>query len=116
MNGLAAEPPTHSWSLGFVKCAPPAPRPLPLAIPLERFRSALACAYASRRASAVAPSLFLPFGASFIQLLHVRVELRLVLRRECRTDLGALPLHGRLKLLPISRRAKRLRFRLILSA
>src|SRR5206468_4591322 len=70
----------------------------------ERHRSALVCA-AIRPACAVAPSLLLPSGASFVELLHVRVELRLVLRRERRTDLGSLALHQRLKLLPISCRA-----------
>src|SRR5678816_4452306 len=90
---VGGKPPTHSWSLGFVKCAPPAPRPLPLAIPLERFRPAPADANAVRLSSAVALSVLRSAGASLLQLLHVRIELRLVLCRERRPDLGTLALH-----------------------
>src|SRR6478735_808898 len=80
------KPPTHSRSLGFVKCAPPAPRPLPLAI--------------TRRASSLSSCLRHPLppcgrGGPF-PLSSVR--------RECRPDLGTLALHQRIELLPLCRR------------
>ena len=55
------KPPTHSWSLGFVKCAPPAPRPLPLAIP--RRASSLSSCLCQRRPPFVRGG---PFLRSFV--------------------------------------------------
>src|SRR5215211_3345981 len=90
---------------------PTSAQSLPFAVPLGR--SALAdpaIATTSWATTALALSVLRPPAAPLLQRLRVRVEHILMLLRERRTDLGALALHQRLELLPITSRSVPRRF------